>query len=66
MRSISSIFPNIVLFFALVFLSQMAASGEPGEDDFVPPTASVLFKSHIRIDRNYVVRETVEIGRAHV
>lgn len=63
MRSNSSIFPNIVLFFALVFLSQMAASGEPGEDDFVPPTASVLFKSHIRIDRNYVVRETVEIKR---
>lgn len=63
MRSISSVFPKVILFFALVFLSHPAVSSESAEEDFVPPTASVLFKSHIRIDRNYVARETVEIKR---
>ena len=46
----------------LLCLSIVGASAiaRGADEEFVPPVATVLRNSHIRIDRNYVLTETLE------
>lgn len=57
------IFRILVFIFALGLVPRLALCGEGGDDQFVPPVASALFKSHLRIDRQYIVTETLELKR---